>query len=184
MKKFTLSAVFLALALIIAPGAIHAQDTTTTPPPPMEEPMEEPMAEEGVVATLEARGNFSTLLGALEQTGLAQELQNAEAVTIFAPTDEAFAALPEGTLEELGAEELANILQYHVTTGAVMLEQAAQQGSAQTMQGGTLTFEQMGGSATVNGAAISEADVAASNGVIHVVDAVLMPEEDGGMTDY
>lgn len=165
----------LALALLVAPGTTFAQENTA-PPAEEEEMMEETEQAADVVATLASRGNFSVLIDALQQTGLAEQLKNADSVTLFAPTDDAFAALPEGSLEDLSVEELGSILQYHVAVGALPAQQAVEQGTAETMQGGTLTIKEGDSGVTVNGAAVAEADLQASNGVIHVIDAVLMPE--------
>lgn len=130
-----------------------------------------------LLATLEADGRFATLLGALEATNLAETLQGDGPFTLFAPTDEAFAALPEGTLESLTPEELQGILLYHVIGGAVDGATAAAAGEAPTAWGdNTLAFMATeDGGLMVNDATVIEADVMASNGVIHVVDGVLLP---------
>lgn len=139
---------------------------------------------QGLVGTLKARGNFSTLVGALKKTGLAEDLQQSEQpFTLFAPTDEAFAALPAGTLDSLSADKLAGILRYHLVPGAVSSADALQQGQFASVQGANLAVKETDAGATVNGAAIVEADIEAGNSVIHVVDSVLMPEQSMGTSD-
>jgi uncharacterized surface protein with fasciclin (FAS1) repeats len=99
---------------------------------------------------------------------------------VFAPTDEAFAALPEGTLDELlmpeNQETLQAILTYHVVPGKVMAEDAMGLESAETVQGQEITITTLDGSVMINEATVIQADIEASNGVIHVIDAVLLPE--------
>src|SRR6056297_2754202 len=132
-----------------------------------------------IVATAQEAGSFGTLLAAVEAAGLVETLQGEGPFTVFAPTDEAFAALPEGTVEELlkpeNIDQLTAILTYHVVPGKVMSSDLSNDMSAETVQGGTVTIMTEGG-VTVNGANVVTADVEASNGVIHVIDAVIMPE--------
>ena len=163
-----LAAVF---AVALAAPSASAQDT-----PPTDEAA--PAADgETLVAVLEADGRFSTLVGALQATNLVETLSGDGPFTVFAPTDEAFAALTEGTVEALTPEQLQGILLYHVVGGAVDSGTAATAGEAPTAWGDqALTFAATeDGGLTVNGVSVSEADVAASNGVIHIVDGVLMP---------
>lgn len=127
-----------------------------------------------------ASGNpdFSTLVAAVQAAGLAETLSGPGPFTVFAPTNEAFAALPPGVLDALllpeNQETLATILTYHVVPGAVTSDQIAA-GDVATVQGGTVTLATEGG-VTVNGATVVTPDIAASNGVIHVIDTVLIPE--------
>ncbi len=124
-------------------------------------------------------GSFKTLIAAVEAAGLADTLQGAGPFTVFAPTDAAFAKLPAGTLDGLLANkaELASILTYHVVSGRVMAADLLKTNGATpaTVNGQTLDVVVAGGKVTVNDANVVTADVAASNGVIHVVDAVLLP---------
>lgn len=132
-----------------------------------------------IVDTATAAGSFSTLLAAAEAAGLVETLKGDGPYTVFAPTDAAFAALPKGTVEDLLKPEnkakLTEILTYHVVPGEVMSSDLTEGMKAATVEGGELTVSLEGGP-KVNGIAISQPDVDASNGVIHVIDGVLMPE--------
>ena len=132
-----------------------------------------------IVDTAADAGSFTTLLAAAEAAGLVETLKGEGPLTVFAPTDDAFAALPEGTVENLllpeNKDALANILTYHVVSGAVMSGDLSDGMEAEAVNGGTLTIGTEGG-VTVNGANVVTADIEASNGVIHVIDAVLLPE--------
>ncbi|MCE6961146.1 fasciclin domain-containing protein [Cereibacter sphaeroides] len=132
-----------------------------------------------IVDTATAAGSFSTLLAAAEAAGLVETLKGDGPYTVFAPTDAAFAALPQGTVEDLLKPEnkakLTEILTYHVVPGEVMSSDLTEGMKAATVEGGELTVSLEGGP-KVNGIAISQPDVDASNGVIHVIDGVLMPE--------
>jgi uncharacterized surface protein with fasciclin (FAS1) repeats len=129
-----------------------------------------------IVDTAAAAGNFTTLLAAVEAAGLVETLKGEGPFTVFAPTDEAFAALPAGTVEGLLADPaaLAAILTYHVVPGKVMAADLTEGMMAATANGAEVTITLEGG-AKINGANIVAADIAASNGVIHVIDAVIMP---------
>ena len=120
----------------------------------------------------------TTLEAAVVAAGLAGTLSGDGPFTVFAPTDAAFAALPEGTVETLlkpeNKDQLVSILTYHVVPGAVKSSDLTEGMTAATVQGGNVTFTLDGG-AKVNGANITAADIAASNGVIHVIDTVIMP---------
>ncbi|CUH39694.1 Lipoprotein p23 [Jannaschia seosinensis] len=132
-----------------------------------------------IVETAQDAGNFSTLLAAAEAAGLVETLTGEGPYTVFAPTDEAFAELPEGTVDTLlmeeNQEQLSNILLYHVVPGSVMSGDLADGMEVEAANGGTLTISTEGG-VTVNGASVTTADIEASNGVIHVIDTVLMPD--------
>lgn len=133
-----------------------------------------------IVETAEAAGSFQTLLAAVDAAGLTSTLQGPGPFTVFAPTDDAFAALPAGTVENLllpeNLETLTSILTYHVLGAEVLAADAIAAGSAQTLNGRIVTISQSEGSVLVNEANVVQADVLASNGVIHVIDAVLLPE--------
>lgn len=131
-----------------------------------------------IVDTAVDAGSFTTLVAAVEAAGLVETLKGEGPFTVFAPTDEAFAALPEGTVEGLLAdpEALAAILTYHVVPGQVMSGDLSDGMTATTVNGADITIGTMGG-VTVNGANVVSADVEASNGVIHVIDAVILPPE-------
>jgi uncharacterized surface protein with fasciclin (FAS1) repeats len=124
-------------------------------------------------------GNFKTLLAAIEAAGLRGMLQGKGPFTVFAPTDAAFAKLPKGTLEQLlepgSKEQLGRILAFHVVPGRIHAEQALAQGSATTLAKLPLKIRAEEGGARVNGARIIATDIEARNGVIHVIDIVLLP---------
>jgi len=127
-----------------------------------------------IVETAVEAGDFNTLVAAVEAAGLLDTLNGEGPFTVFAPTDEAFAAV-EG-LDELDAETLAEILTYHVASGAIMAADALNMATIPTLQGGNLTVEATDEGVLVNnGAKVTTADIVCSNGVIHVIDAVLMP---------
>lgn len=134
--------------------------------------------EQDIVATAQGAGNFSTLLAAAEAAGLVETLKGEGPYTVFAPTDEAFAALPEGTVESLlqpeNQDQLTSILTYHVVPGEVMSSDLTDGMTPTTVQGGSVTIDTDGG-VMVNSANVVTADIQASNGVIHVIDEVLMP---------
>lgn len=122
---------------------------------------------------------FSTLLAAVEAAGLVDALSGDEPLTVFAPTDDAFAALAEGTVESLlkpeNIDQLKSILTYHVVKGRVYSDQAVSAGKAETLQGSSVTIKVDGETAMVNNATLLKTDIDASNGVIHVIDKVLTP---------
>jgi uncharacterized surface protein with fasciclin (FAS1) repeats len=124
-------------------------------------------------------GSFTTLLAAVRAAGLEDVLRGAGPFTVFAPTDAAFAALPEGTVEALlaDAEQLRAVLTYHVVPGRVMAADVVRAGSAspETVQGQTLRVRVVDGKVMVDEATVVTADIGASNGVIHVIDRVVLP---------
>jgi uncharacterized surface protein with fasciclin (FAS1) repeats len=131
-----------------------------------------------IVDTAVDAGSFTTLVAAVEAAGLVETLKGEGPFTVFAPTDEAFAALPEGTVEDLlkpeNKDKLVAVLTYHVVPGKVMSGDLSNGMTAATVQGSPVTIMTEGG-VTVNGAHVVSADIAASNGVIHVIDAVILP---------
>ena len=135
-------------------------------------------ADKDIVDTAVGAGNFTTLVAAVQAAGLVDTLKGAGPFTVFAPTDAAFAALPAGTVEDLlkpeNKDKLVSILTYHVVPGKVMSGDLTEGMKAKTVQGGEVTITLDGG-AKVNGAAVSTADIETSNGVIHVIDAVILP---------
>jgi uncharacterized surface protein with fasciclin (FAS1) repeats len=133
-------------------------------------------AAKDVVDTAVAAGSFKTLVQAVQAAGLVDTLKGAGPFTVFAPTDEAFARLPKGALEGLLADKakLTAVLTYHVVPGRVMAADVVKLTSARTVQGGTLHIDTRNG-VKVDNAKVVKADIACSNGVIHVIDSVLMP---------
>ena len=129
-----------------------------------------------IVDTAVAAGSFKTLATALQAAGLVETLKGAGPFTVFAPTDEAFAKLPAGTLEGLLKDKarLTAILTYHVVPGKVMASDVVKLKSAQTVQGSSVMIDATKG-VKVDGANVVKTDIACSNGVIHVIDAVILP---------
>jgi uncharacterized surface protein with fasciclin (FAS1) repeats len=131
-----------------------------------------------IVDTAVGAGTFTTLVAAVQAAGLVDTLKGEGPFTVFAPTDEAFAALPAGTVEDLlkpeNKDKLAAILTYHVVAGKVMSTDLTEGMTAATVNGADVTITLDGG-AKVNGANVTTADIEATNGVIHVIDAVIMP---------
>ena len=154
MKKLVITS---ALALSLGSPAAYAAD---------------------IVDTAVSNGSFKTLVAALQAAGLAETLRGAGPFTVFAPTDEAFAALPAGTVDSLlkpeNKEKLTKILTYHVVSAKVMSGDLTDGMKAGTVEGAEITIDLDNG-AMVNDAKVVTADVAADNGVIHVIDKVLMP---------
>ena len=136
-----------------------------------------PAMADDIVDIAAGSDDFTTLVAAVEAAGLVETLRGDGPFTVFAPTDEAFAALPDGTLEALLAdpEALTAILTYHVVPGAVMSGDLSDGMEAETVNGQSVTIG-VGDTVTVDGATVITADIEASNGVIHVIDAVILPE--------
>ncbi|MEM1201886.1 MAG: fasciclin domain-containing protein [Acidobacteriota bacterium] len=132
--------------------------------------------EKDIVDTAVAAGSFETLVTAVKAAGLVDTLKGDGPFTVFAPTDEAFAKLPAGTVEALLAdkEKLAKILTYHVVAGKTMAGDVVKVDSVTTVQGGTLDIDTTDG-VKVGGANVVTTDIVTSNGVIHVIDTVLLP---------
>ena len=124
-----------------------------------------------------ANGSFKTLVAAVAAAGLVETLKGEGPFTVVAPTDAAFAKLPAGTVEALLQDQakLTAILTYHVVPGTVLAADVVKLTSATTVQGGTVAIATRDGKVMINGAEVLAADVTASNGVIHVIDSVLLP---------
>jgi len=148
-------------------GVIHVIDRVILP------------SSQNVVEVARENG-FSTLAAAIEAAGLTETLSGKGPFTVFAPTDAAFAKLPKGTLERLlmpeNKAELAKILTYHVVPGRVFSDKAMTLTSAKSVQGGSLVLKVVGGKLMIDNAAVTAADIEASNGVIHVIDSVVLPK--------
>ncbi len=163
-----------ATDILATNGVIHVIDKVILPP------AEEPTAEAptmDIVDTAVAAGSFNTLVTAVQAAGLVDALKGEGPFTVFAPTDEAFAAVPAETLEALLAdpEALSQVLLYHVLSGQVLAESVTDGLSADTLQGAPVTFAIMDGKAMINDANITATDILATNGVIHVIDKVILP---------
>jgi uncharacterized surface protein with fasciclin (FAS1) repeats len=160
MKKIVVLALTLTLGIAGAAWAGHHEK-----------------AGKDLVDTAVAAGSFKTLATALEAAGLVDTLKGEGPFTVFAPTDEAFAKLPAGTVEALLAdkEKLVRVLTYHVVPGKVTAADVVGLSGAKTVEGGELRIDTSEG-VRINGASVVTADVMASNGIIHVIDTVLIPE--------
>ena len=147
-------------------GVIHVIDSVLLPP-------------ENLVATAAKAGKFQTLLTAATAAGLADTLANGGPFTVFAPTDEAFAKLGKDTIANLlkpeNKDKLAGILKYHVVAGVVKAADVVKLKEAKTLQGGAAKVAVTDGKVTIDGANVVATDVIAGNGVIHVIDAVILP---------
>ena len=133
-----------------------------------------------IVTTAVAAGSFKTLAAALEAAGLVETLQGKGPFTVFAPTDEAFAKLPKGTVEELlkpaNKEKLIGVLTYHVVAGNVMAKDVVALENAKTVNGQSLSIVTKDGAVRIDGANVVKTDIVCSNGVIHVIDSVILPK--------
>jgi uncharacterized surface protein with fasciclin (FAS1) repeats len=167
MSKLMLAG--LSLSLVAAPAAAQSAMHAKAAAPAM------PTV--NIVEVAASAGTFNTLLAAAKAAGLAETLAGPGPFTVFAPTDEAFAALPAGTVDALLKDpvQLKAILLYHVVSGTVMAKDVAGLTSAKTLEGGTLTINTTNG-VKINDATVTKADVVASNGVIHVINKVLLPK--------
>jgi len=132
-----------------------------------------------IVDTAADAGSFNTLVAAVKAAGLVETLKGEGPFTVFAPTDDAFAALPEGTLDDLlkpeNKDQLVDILTYHVVPGRVMSSDiSGKQLGVETVQGSTVDINAMSG-VNIDDATVTQADIETSNGVIHVIDKVILP---------
>jgi transforming growth factor-beta-induced protein len=169
-RKTTFIAGMMSVALLA--GACDSDDSTDNAVSP----------KKTIVGTAQAAGTFKTLVAALTAGELVSTLEGAGPFTVFAPTDEAFAKLPAGTVENLLKPEnkaaLQKVLKYHVVSGKVLAADVVKLTSATTLEGSTVEIKVSGASVMVNSSKVTATDIMASNGVIHVVDAVLLPKTD------
>jgi uncharacterized surface protein with fasciclin (FAS1) repeats len=166
MKNFKGVSIFAAaavfcLALVAAPAISAAE------------------ADKDIVDTAVAAGQFNTLAKALQAAGLVETLKGAGPFTVFAPTDEAFAKLPAGTLDALLKDipKLKGILTYHVVAGKVMAADVVKLKTAKTVNGQSVRIMAKGGKVMVDNATVTKTDIETSNGVIHVIDTVILPKK-------
>ncbi|HVN17359.1 MAG TPA: fasciclin domain-containing protein [Dongiaceae bacterium] len=138
------------------------------------------MGKKDIVDTAVAAGNFKTLATALQAAGLVDTLKGPGPFTVFAPTDEAFAKLPAGTVEDLlkpeNHDKLVSILTYHVVPGKVTAKDVVKLHEAKTVNGKEVKINTEGGKVMVDNANVVKTDIACSNGVIHVIDSVILPQ--------
>lgn len=165
MKRFLV----LAAVMVFVPAMASAQTAAKAS-----------MGKMDIVDTAVSTGMFNTLVAAVKAGGLADMLKGSGPFTVFAPTDEAFAKLPAGTVENLlkpeNRDTLVKILSYHVVPGNVMASEVVKMPRVKTAQGQELMVKTKDGKVRINKSTVIKADVAASNGTIHVIDAVLMPK--------
>lgn len=166
--KSRIASQFLSLVVVLATPVLALAGSAT-----------ERKADKDIVAVASGAGSFNTLVAAVKAAGLVETLQSPGPFTVFAPTDEAFAKLPAGTVESLlkpeNRDKLVAVLTYHVVAGKVAAADV-KTGKAKTVNGQELSLVASGGKVTVNGAKVVSADIAASNGVIHVIDTVVLPQ--------
>lgn len=171
---------FLPALMILALPLAGCADTDTSSQPEPAPEQTTAVAEMNIVETAVA-AEFNTLVAAVEAAGLVETLSGEGPFTVFAPTDAAFAALPEGTLDTLlqpeNRDQLVGILTYHVVAGNVSSDQVVGMTSATTVQGSDISISVVDGAVMINQATVTTADVQASNGVIHVIDQVILPPQ-------
>jgi uncharacterized surface protein with fasciclin (FAS1) repeats len=162
LKKHFFGITFLAVAVVVF-GALN---------------LDAKMEEKNIVETAVAAGSFNTLVTAVKEAGLVETLSGEGPFTVFAPTDDAFSKLPAGTIPALlkDKEKLTAILTYHVVSGKVMAADVVNLTSAKTVNGQSITIKVKDGSVMVDGANVVKTDIVCSNGVIHVIDAVILPK--------
>jgi uncharacterized surface protein with fasciclin (FAS1) repeats len=163
MKSIRLVTLSFLTAAVASLGSVHAADCN----------------QKDIVAVASSAGSFNTLVAAVKAAGLVETLQGPGPFTVFAPTDEAFGKLPKGVVEDLlkpeNKKKLVSILTYHVVPGKVMAADVKTM-NAPTVNGKKLDLKVGANGVTVNNAKVIKTDVAASNGVIHVIDTVILPE--------
>lgn len=168
MKPILLALIGAVATLAAAPA--HAQEAAYVKGP-----------QNDIVEVAVSAGSFETLVAAVQAAGLVDVLKSDGPFTVFAPTDEAFGALPSGTVEALlqpeNKEKLIAILTYHVVPGRVMAADVVKLTAAKTVQGQEVSIESSDKGVMVDGARVIKTDVLASNGVIHVIDAVILPTD-------
>ncbi len=164
---------FVLVTMMLTPCSAWAQESTGSSPVASES--------SNIVETAVAAGSFGTLVAAVKAAGLAETLSGPGPFTVFAPTDEAFSALPKGTIASLlqpaNKSKLVEILKYHVVQGRVYSRDALALDSAPTVAGPSLAITPTEGGANINDARLLQTDIDASNGVIHVIDRVLLPSD-------
>jgi len=181
MKKVNYLFILLGLGVFACGGGSSSASAETEEAPEAVEAATEEVADEAaqdIVDLAVATESLSTLVAAVQAGDLVETLKGEGPFTVFAPTNEAFAALPEGTLDNLlkpeNKDQLVAILTYHVVAGKVMSTDLTNGMEAETVNGASATITTTDG-AKVNGASVVMADVEASNGVVHVIDAVILP---------
>ena len=189
MKRFSMFAILLVVASLVMAACAPA---ATPPPAPAATAIPEPTATpepmlKDIVDTAVADGRFTTLVAAVGAAGLVDTLKGEGPFTVFAPTDDAFAALPAGTVDELlkpeNKQNLTDILLYHVVSGKVMAADVTALTSAPTVLGKDVAVKIDMGNVYINEAKVIITDIVTSNGIIHVIDAVLLPPSEDAMME-
>jgi len=181
MKKAA-SIAFLGLVVAVSACASEGaqQPPVTADSAATESAPEGAKSEANLLQTAEAAGSFKTLAAAVKAAGLEETLSGPGPFTVFAPTDEAFAKLPAGTLDDLlkpeNKSKLAAILTYHVVPERLNAKDVVASPTLKTVQGQSLTVKADGGSVSIDSAKVLKTDVMASNGIIHVIDSVVLPK--------
>lgn len=164
MVRNIIASATVAVGLVVsAPGITSAQDAAPTM---------------NIVETAANAGSFNTLVAAVKAAGLVETLSGAGPFTVFAPTDEAFAQIPEDQLNALLADQeaLTAVLTYHVVAGKVMAADVVELSTAETVNGQSVDIKVMDGKVLIDGAEVVSADIEATNGVIHVINKVILPD--------
>ncbi len=183
MKKNLVKMLFVVAIGSTSLLACNSAETKTEPTAEVvkEEPMAPAPAAKDVVDIAIGSTDHTTLVAAVTAAGLVETLKGAGPFTIFAPTNAAFAALPAGTVDMLlkpeNKDKLSNILTYHVVSGSVKAADLTDGQKIKTLQGEDLTVSIKDGKVMINGATVTTADLEGSNGVVHVIDGVLMPKK-------
>lgn len=176
-RKWMSSAAYLSMAFLTIAGPAAAGSATQKG---KDMATSQVAQKQDIVATAVAAGSFKTLAAALQAAGLVETLQGKGPFTVFAPTDEAFAKLPKGTVEDLlkpeNKDKLISVLTYHVVAGNVMAKDVVGLESAKTVNGQSLSVAVKDGAVGIDAAKVIKTDIACSNGVIHVIDSVLLPK--------
>ena len=181
MKAGMYCAMTLGVVVLLMAGGLACSKEEAPPAKPGDRPDEKPAAAapKDIVDTAVQAGSFKTLAAALTAAGLVDTLKSEGPFTVFAPTDDAFQKLPAGTLDDLLKPEnkakLSAILTYHVVPGKVMAKDVVGLSSAKTVNGKELKIATKDGKVTVDNAAVTKTDIECSNGVIHVIDSVVLP---------
>ncbi|HEX2873182.1 MAG TPA: fasciclin domain-containing protein [Polyangiaceae bacterium] len=177
MKFISTSLLLLTIAGSVACGEAATQEPATGDSPPAASTEQ---ASSNILETAAAAGSFKTLAAAIDAAGLTETLSGPGPFTVFAPTDEAFAKLPPGTVEDLlkteNKQKLVAVLTYHVVPGNVMAKDVVTSSKLKSVQGQELTVRVEGSAVSIDGATVVKTDIAASNGVIHVIDSVVLPK--------
>lgn len=165
--------VAVAMSLLLYAAVLDGRDATARAAEP---PPAHPSSSRNILETARRAGEFTTLISAIDRAGLAELLGGGGPYTVFAPSDAAFARLPEGVVDSLLAtpDQLADVVRYHVVPGRLTTNDVARRVSAETFQGEDLAIS-ANGEVRVDGAHVVQGDIEASNGVIHIIDRVLLP---------